>query len=550
MRFASRTPGLATVAVICAVGSMAAALQPAARQVPADSGGPLVAGGASAWHRGVYEITLESDGEIHDPYLGSKLAVTFTRPDGSLVTVDGFYDGGRTFKARAHCDALGQWSWKSASDQAGLDGKSGSFQVVASPLPGKLRRHPQDPQQFAYDDGRWFLHIGDTGYRYVAPTEPRWQAYFDQAVELGVTKIRVWFCQGRHDVQDLLTKDRRGLNLSYWQEIDRRLLHALGRAPHVQMQLVAYGEDGPELNRYGAGDPAARLIAAYAQARLSALPNVQWTISNDMLMLSEGQPQRAYEVPAAVIDRIGRDMAAREPWGTLLTNHQRRRSGYAFVDSPWSDIITLHDLDQVAGEVILKYRPQAERPVVLDEDRYECYRPPTHPRYFFRRLMWASLLSGGHATYGGLRTYEPYDGKQQGVQGYQDARRAGALKGGADDFVHIHRFFADAGLTLVGMNPNDAMGGNDGHAVKVIAGEKAIIAYLQNADSRTPETADVAETQATCRLSLPPGSWRIRWYDPRTGRWHEDPGAEQIGGDARSFQSPFPGDAVLLLSRL
>jgi hypothetical protein len=148
------------------------------------------------------------------------------------------------------------------------------------------------------------------------------------------------------------------------------------------MQLIPYGEDGPELNRYGAGDPAAQLIAAYAQARLSALPNVQWTISNDMLMLREGQPQRPYEVPAAVIDRIGRDMAAREPWGTLLTNHQRRRSGYAFVDSPWSDIITLHDLDQVAGEVILKYRPQAERPVVLDEDRYECYRPPSPSALF------------------------------------------------------------------------------------------------------------------------------------------------------------------------
>jgi hypothetical protein len=538
MYFASRTSGLATFVMTFAVCSMAVA------------GGPLVAGGASAWHRGVYEVALTSDNEIHDPYLGSKLTVTFTRPDGSLVTVDGFYDGGRTFKARAYCDAPGQWSWKSASDQAGLDGKSGSFQVVASSLPGKLCRHPQDPQQFAYDDGRWFLHIGDTGYRYVAPTEPRWQAYFDQAVELGVTKIRVWFCQGRHDVQNLLTKDRRGLNLSYWQEIDRRLLYALGRAAHVQMQLIPYGEDGPELNRYGANDPAAQLIAAYAQARLSALPNVQWTISNDMLMLSQGQPKRAYEVPAAVIDRIGRDMAAREPWGTLLTNHQRRRSGYAFVDAPWSDIITLHDLDQVAGELILKYRPQAQRPVVLDEDRYECYRPPAHPRYFFRRLMWASLLSGGHATYGGLRTYEPYDGKQQGVQGYQDARRAGALTGGADDFVHIHRFFADAGLTLVGMEPNDAMGGNDGHAVKVIAGEKAIIVYLQNADSRTPETANAAEAQATCRLNVPPGDWQIRWYDPRTGGWHENPGAGHIsGGDARSFQSPFPGDAVLLLSR-
>lgn len=162
--------------------------------------------------------------------------------------------------------------------------------------------------------------------------------------------------------------------------------------------------------------------------------------------------------------------------------------------------------------------------------------------------MWASLLSGGHATYGGLRTYEPYDGKQQGLQGYQDARRTGLLKGGADDFTHIHRFFDDTGLTLVGMEPNDAKGGNDSHAVKVISGEKAIIVYLPNADSRTPETANVAQTQAACRLSLPPGDWQIRWFDPRTGRWHQHPGTEQIGGgDTRELKSPFVGDAVLLL---
>ena len=31
------------------------------------------------------------------------------------------------------------------------------------------------------------------------------------------------------------------------------------------------------------------------------------------------------------------------------------------------------------------------------------------------RLAVVSLLSGGHATYGGLRTFEPYDGKLKGA---------------------------------------------------------------------------------------------------------------------------------------
>lgn len=118
--------------------------------------------------------------------------------------------------------------------------------------------------------------------------------------------------------------------------------------------------------------------------------------------------------------------------------------------------------------------------MVHDEDRYELYRAPVDPRYYFRRLMWASLLSGGHATYGGLKTYEPFDGKLQGVQGYFDARERGLLAGGADDFVHIHTFFRDSGLTLVGYQPDDACVGNDPLRVKCIRNGSNYIVYHAN----------------------------------------------------------------------
>ena len=49
-------------------------------------------------------------------------------------------------------------------------------------------------------------------------------------------------------------------------------------------------------------------------------------------------------------------------------------------------------------------------------------------------------------------------------------------------------------------------------------------------------------------LNLPPGGWRIRWYDPRTGHWHDNLERQEVsGGDAQGFESPFVGDAVLLL---
>ena len=147
----------------------------------------IVRGGSDVPQRGVYEVALESSRTSAEPYLGVQFHVTFTTPRGADVAVDGFYDGGQIFKARAYAGELGLWRWRSRSNNPGLDGKEGSFRVVPSNLKGKLRIHSSDPRQFAYDNGAWFLHIGDTCYRYLVADEPKWQEYIDQAAESGIT---------------------------------------------------------------------------------------------------------------------------------------------------------------------------------------------------------------------------------------------------------------------------------------------------------------------------------------------------------------------------
>ncbi len=497
-------------------------------------------------HRGVYEVELESPLEGVNPYFEVDFRVLFIRPDEVRVMVDGFYDGGQSFKARAYAQMPGRWQWRSISNVNELNGHSGEFQVVPSALPGKPGKHPNDPHQMVYDNGQWFLHIGDTGYRYVTDTEPQWQSYIDQAAEVGFTKVRTWFCQGRSDVQVLFAKDRTEMNLPYWQEIERRLIYALENHPQVIFQLIPYGEDTAEIARYGQGDRAAILVGKYAQARFSAFPNLYWCLTNDRHIVVR-DPMRGRDVSPHVINRMGQDFQSREPWGTLITNHQQRGQGYSFVDEPWSDIITLEDLDEVGGAVIAQYRQMGDDPVILDEDRYELYRPPAHSQYFFRRLMWASLLSGGAATYGGLKTYEPYDGELCGVQGYQDAVKAGKLVGGARDFCFIHRFFQDTGLTLVGMKPADAMADYQPHRYKCIADDDHIIVYLQNPDSTQPEKANAAQREDTVRIHLPRFQYDVRWFEPTTGKWHE--GEIVVGGYDRDLKAPFNGDAVLLLTR-
>ncbi len=166
-----------------------------------------------AHQRGVYEIEIAAPTGDHNPFFDVDFKVLFIRPDETRVSTGGFYDGDGVFKARAYCDQTGEWIWRSISNLDGLNGQSGTFTVIESDLPGKLRIHPDDPYQLSYDNGDWFLHIGDTGYRYVTATEPEWQPYIDQAARAGFTKIRTWFCQARSDVQILFGPQRQSMNL-------------------------------------------------------------------------------------------------------------------------------------------------------------------------------------------------------------------------------------------------------------------------------------------------------------------------------------------------
>jgi hypothetical protein len=378
----------------------------------------------TALHRGVYEITFNNSvrfgdtGRGQDPYYETELKVTFTTPDGKQVKVDGFYDGGTLFKARAYCSQVGVWKWSSSSNDPAMDGRTGEFKVIPSDLKGKLRIHPDDPYQFAYDNGDWFLHIGDTGYRFVVASEPYWKEYIDQASEMGATKIRTWFAMERSNVGNLFTDSGTLLALNFWKEIERRIIYTLENHPHIILQLIPYAEDANLLNKYAEGDPASLIVGRYAQARWSSFPNIQWTVSNDMKIVKDDTaPLTGRQVHIETINLIGRDFAAREPWGTLLSNQQSRFDGYYYTHEEWSDITTIEDLDQVHGARILEYRAKARKPVVHDEDRYEVYRGPVHPRYFFRRLMWASLLSGGHTTYGGVNTFEAHGNQWVGASG-------------------------------------------------------------------------------------------------------------------------------------
>jgi len=160
--------------------------------------------------------------------------------------------------------------------------------------------------------------------------------------------------------------------------------------------------------------------------------------------------------------------------------------------------------------------------------------------------MWASLLSGGHATYGGYRTYEAHAigdvGKDtvdvRGIQGYYDG--SAKLTGG-NDFIHIHRFFQDARLTLSGLTPDDDFVGGDPLQFKCIRDENVCIIYLANPDHPSPENAKASDKIPNVELSIPDAT--VKWFNPSTGKWSEE---KKISGGKQKL-TPSAGDWIILL---
>jgi hypothetical protein len=121
------------------------------------------------WSR--IDIRLQAEGDYANPYTDVEIWLDLEGPD-FRKRVYGFWDGGRDFVVRVLATTPGTWQWRSGStpSDAGLSGKSGSFEAAAWSL-AELAENPNrrgmvvasaDGRGLEYSDGTPFFLIGDT----------------------------------------------------------------------------------------------------------------------------------------------------------------------------------------------------------------------------------------------------------------------------------------------------------------------------------------------------------------------------------------------------
>jgi hypothetical protein len=348
--------------------------------------------------------------------------VTFTGVGGEArgrrYTIAGFWDGGQTWKVRFAPPAPGEWSYVSASTDAGLNGVKGSLRATAwtaAELEANPARHgfvhvapsgPRAGRYFEYADGTPFLWVGDTWWNW-----SKKGILFSSFKKLADDRAAKGFSVGQ------LYFSGQGALLNVAQEVpDLEQIHKVE-------QFIAYANSvGITVwihawwSRKGlnetAGPEKIRRWWRYVIHRLGAY-NVIWVLAGEYNNYNYGG------LGLPFWKDLGAMIRREDPYQRIIGAHPTPPTWSGGADAPqWSTAEVLHDepwLDYNQSQtghhkwsnelipqvVAAAYAHTPAKPMVVTETWYEFIRGNPGAEDI-RFAAWSAVLSGaaGH-TYGG-----------------------------------------------------------------------------------------------------------------------------------------------------
>ena len=518
----------------------------------------------------VFDASFESAGSPANPYVEIAADATVMRPDGQAWKIPLFWDGGKTWRLRLSPDRAGTWAYKVASNDPGLNGRSGSFDCRASRRPGGLRASSRWPGHFERQNGTPLWFMGDTAWGYFTDSDEdnhhRQQAehYAKTRAAQGfnVTHCMLLSEQGVGNQRGIPFDDiaAEKINPGYWREVDERIAFA-NRVGLTVGLAIAWGDKrGVEpfaWSRFTSPE-ARKRYARHIAARYGAY-DVYFLVSGEWHAEIRARKNASEDDVFREFVDIGNALAAADPHGRMIGIHPMTAHGSVreFAAAPW---MTFADYQQnyrdLHGRVLLSRSLRG--PVVNSEYGYHLRdadgdgAPDKENSYTtedIRFASWDIVMAGGYLVtgfgttyFGGHRDPGPFD---------VDAKRN-------DDWEaqigHIRKLFTQ--LKWWGLVPSDGL--------LASAPERAPDRRVERggvrAGIRPPATAcwvmaDPGQTyvlyvRGTHRaveleLGARGRSFLIRRFNPRTGEFAEL-GTALVANRYR-FEPPDEEDWVLLL---
>jgi len=367
----------------------------------------------------VFEVELISEKKFKNPFEDVTLTAWFTT-GSTTKEVNGFYDGGSTWKIRFMPEETGQYNFRTESNYKGFSGLTGSFQSVG-PSPGNQGPVRVDKKyHFSYADGTPCFIMGTTIYNWIfRPAELRQntleslEAYQFNKARMVVFPQYFKLPSGDNVFEGidisyepdmppykgkLYAFDYRNFNVEYFRNLENRIreLRDIGvEADVILFHNYDFGLWGID---DGLSDDDALFYLDYLMVRISSLRNVWWSLANEYdLVMPEGKNARS--VPdRRDWDRIGNYIMNNDPYNHPRSVHEWSK---IYPNRPWMTHVSCQKPDTY--NLLIRLKKEYQKPVICDEYQYEGniadgWGNLTPQQAVFRH--WLSVMAGAYATHG------------------------------------------------------------------------------------------------------------------------------------------------------
>jgi len=366
---------------------------------------------ASLWS--TFELSLEGPSN-GNPFQDVALTATFTQGTRQ-VRVSGFYDGNGRYLIRLLPDAVGTWSYTTSSNAPSLDRQSGTIDVGPA-KPGHHgpvrvdRRH-----HFRYADGTRYINIGTTAYVWNLQGDALEEETLATLAKAPFTKIRMCVFPKHYRYNEneperypfpVLHKGKSAWDGSFagadkygWEfdfarfepEYFRHLEQRINQLAEIGVEadlIIFHPYDRWGFSRMSPAEDDGYL--RYLVARLSAFPNVWWSMANEYDLM----PQKSL----ADWDRFINITADNDPAGHLLSIH----NCFGFYDHNHPRISHCSIQRSTTSNAAL-WREKYGKPVSIDECCYEGDIAELWGNISGQKMVrrfWDGIVNGGYVTHG------------------------------------------------------------------------------------------------------------------------------------------------------
>ena len=526
----------------------------------------------------MHEFAVQGHTRFDNPFTKTMLTGHFTTPTGKLKTVDGFYDGGNTWRLRFVPDEEGDWNYQLLGEGVDIL-QHGTINCSGTGEHGFIRIHPLNPFSFSRDDGTPFFPMGDTCYglhddspvtkelRAAYLKTRREQCFNFVRMSVGHSYMRAqkdpdyWAWGGTTAKPDL---DR--FNPAFFRSLDTLLFQMRDCGMNVELLLLNFYR--LPFTDTTAWTPAReRLWLHYLVSRYAAFDNIfLWTLANEY----ETHPDGKYrlDIPGDIdwVKEMARFIKKHDPYHHLVTVHpvvsstNKGPSPRDSFDPPWQiggfygkddaldvlsqqtgktgeGVVWNNELNCWEGDdpnllASLNADLRYGKPVLNMENGYEYHRnAPTSRRQvnhtdMVRRTSWRLVCGGGYfaAGFHGTLAHSDVWNQIDAPNRYPFVLES---EGAATQLQYLYQFF-DA-LPYWKMRPLEEAVGD---AVVLAEKGKVYAAFFPHGGRASLDLTGINQMKQ-------------KWFNPRTGEY----GQESIirGGKQHEFNAPDEKDWTLLL---